>query len=82
VADPDNEVAEYAIILRPDVQGVGLGRRMMEKVVRYCRERGTKLIEGHVLPDNERMLNLVRSLGFETRLDVPNGEVVVRLPLT
>lgn len=81
VFDPDNTRAEFAIIVRSSIQGLGLGRALLEKLIRYCRKRGTGEIVGHVLPDNRAMLGLARSLGFESHPDPEEGIVVVRLPL-
>jgi acetyltransferase len=67
VADPDNIRAEFAILIRSDVKGQGLGYRMLEKMIAYCRARGTKRIVGQVSGDNQRMLELVRTLGFSLR---------------
>lgn len=81
VADPDNTEAEFAIIVRSDMKGQGLGHALMEKAIRYCRDRGTGAIVGQVLPDNHRMLALAESLGFAKRHD-PEAEVIeVRLEL-
>jgi acetyltransferase len=79
--DLHNETAEYAILVRSDVKRQGLGRRLMEKMVRYCRSRGTRQIVGQVLYHNKGMLDLVRSLGFESKkmLDEDIVEVVLDL---
>ena len=54
----------------------------MEKVIRYCRERGTGAIVGQVLPENHRMLGLAERLGFErSRVNLEEGVVEVRLDL-
>ena len=82
VADPDNSEAEFAIIVRSDMKGEGLGRALMEKVIRYCRARGTGSIVGQVLPDNRRMLALAERLGFTKRLHADGSVVEVRLPLS
>ena len=37
---------------------------MMERIIRYARERGVGEIYGEVLADNHRMLRLCRELGF------------------
>jgi acetyltransferase len=74
VFDPDNLRAEFAIIVRSDLKGRGLGRALLDKLIRYCRGRGTGEIVGQVLRRNRRMLDLVKDLGFETR--VLDGEVV------
>ena len=64
-ADPDNENAEYAIFVRSDQQGRGLGLSLMKLIIDYGRRQGTKRIYGQVLVENVRMLALARDLGFE-----------------
>ncbi len=81
VADPNNETAEFAIVVRSDLKGQGLGHALLEKLVRYCRKRGTAEMVGEVLPDNKAMLALAERVGFSRRL-VPDDDVVeVRLNL-
>jgi acetyltransferase len=81
VTDPDNRRAEFAIIVRSDIKGQGLGYTLMDKMIRYCRGRGTGEIVGQVLLTNKAMLDLAQSLGFESHT-LPDAEVVeVRLKL-
>ena len=75
VADPDNVSAEFAVTVRSDLKGLGLGRILMEKLIAYCRLRGTREIVGEALPQNNRIIGLVRKLGFEV---TPTGEEGVR----
>ncbi len=65
IADPDNQRAEYAIIVRKDLTGQGLGRLLMQRILDHARRRGIKEIYGDVLRDNTRMLGLCRELGFD-----------------
>lgn len=65
VLDADNETAEFAIVVRSDMKGLGLGNALLEKMIRYLTSRGTPLIIGQVLKDNQAMLGLARSFGFE-----------------
>ncbi|QLA17613.1 bifunctional acetate--CoA ligase family protein/GNAT family N-acetyltransferase [Desulfolutivibrio sulfoxidireducens] len=62
---PDNSSAEFAIIVRSDQKGHGLGRMLMEKMVRYCRERGTRILSGQALLENAGMQGLAHKLGFD-----------------
>jgi len=64
VSDPDRLRAEFAITVRSDIKGRGLGRILLEKLIRYCREAGIGEIAGQVLHDNHRMLSLAQELGF------------------
>ena len=75
VADPDNQNAEFAIIIRSDLKGMGLGQMLMSKLVDYFRRRGTQRIIGETLPDNHALLDLVRGFGFDTRFE-PSQETV------
>ena len=80
VTDPDNERAEFAIIVSSELKGRGLGHALLDKLVRYCRGRGTRELAGEVLADNTPMLGLAKRLGFETRLG-SDGIVSVSLSL-
>ena len=64
LCDPDNQDAEFAIIVRSDLKGGGLGRRLMDKLIGHLRTRGTQRLVGTVLAENQRMLQLARELGF------------------
>jgi acetyltransferase len=37
VADPDNVEAEFAVAVRSDMKGRGLGGLLMQKLIGYCR---------------------------------------------
>jgi len=71
IADPDNIEAEFAILLRSDLHRRGLGRLLLDKMVRYCTARGTHRLTGLALHENRAMAALARSLGFvvETQSD-------------
>ncbi|MFX5578627.1 GNAT family N-acetyltransferase, partial [Acinetobacter baumannii] len=79
-ADPDNENAEYAVFIRSDMQGRGLGITMMRLIIDYAREQGTKRIYGQVLNENHRMLALARDLGFVVSAD-PDDHSLQRVVL-
>lgn len=79
--DVNNTNAEYAILVRSDLKGHGLGRVLMEEMIDYCRKRGTRYFVGQVLTDNRPMLALCEQLGF-SRKYLPEEEVFeVTLPL-
>jgi acetyltransferase len=64
-ADADNVEAEFAIIVRSDLKGHGLGAALLTKLIDYCRGRGTLRLVGEVFADNARMLRLARDCGFQ-----------------
>jgi acetyltransferase len=79
--DPDGREAEFAIVVSSALKGQGLGHALLEKMIRYCRARGTREVVGQVLPDNRPMLDLARDLGFASRFLPEEGVVEVRLTL-
>jgi acetyltransferase len=82
VADPDNATAEFGIIIRSDLKGLGLGRLLMHKLIRTLRDQGTERLLATVLPENQRMLTLARELGFvSTGGDVVGGTRALHLDL-
>jgi acetyltransferase len=66
-ADPDNEEAEFAILLRREMTGSGLGPMMMRRIIDYARKRGIRRLHGEVLSDNTPMLRLAAAFGFSTK---------------
>ncbi|MEJ0097208.1 MAG: bifunctional acetate--CoA ligase family protein/GNAT family N-acetyltransferase [Bauldia sp.] len=82
VADPDYTRAEYAVIVRSDVKGTGIGWSLMEHLIAYARAEGLKRLEGTVLAENTRMLEMCRQLGFSVEPDPDNaGSCAVRIDL-
>ncbi len=82
VTDPDNVAAEFAVLVRSDLQGQGLGRLLMSKIIDYCRRQGTREIVGEILGENEDMLRLASRLGFALEPDRETGTIRARLALT
>ncbi|MCW5657705.1 MAG: bifunctional acetate--CoA ligase family protein/GNAT family N-acetyltransferase [Burkholderiaceae bacterium] len=64
VSDPDGIEAEFAIVVRSDLKGRGLGRLLLDKLERYARAQGLQRITGVVLRENEAMLGLAQHVGF------------------
>ena len=81
VTDPDNHDAEFGIIVRSDLKGRGLGHLLLDKMIRYCRSRGTQRLVGDVLAVNAGMLQLARALGFESAHDEDSELVRIALAL-
>ncbi|MBS1221021.1 MAG: GCN5-related N-acetyltransferase [Proteobacteria bacterium] len=81
-ADPDNERAEYSILVDRALMGQGLGNRLMRCIIHYARTRGIQEIYGEVLTENKPMLQMNRALGFAVRSDPDDpGLKHVVLPL-
>ncbi len=68
-SDSIYETGEYAILLRSDLKGRGLGWALMQLIIEYAKSEGLKTISGDVLKENTVMLDMCRQLGFEVKAD-------------
>ncbi|MEJ8571158.1 bifunctional acetate--CoA ligase family protein/GNAT family N-acetyltransferase [Microbaculum marinum] len=81
-SDPDHEKAEYAIMVRSDLKGRGIGWALMELIIEYARADGLRQIHGEVLRGNPMMLQMCRQLGFaEVQSEGDPAVVTVTLSL-
>lgn len=81
-ADPDHENAEFAILVRSDLKGRGLGTCLMKLVIQYGKAEGYRAILGQVLKENRAMLRLCRELGFGIADTAESGIYSVHLALS
>jgi acetyltransferase len=79
-ADPDYENAEYAVLVRSDLKGLGLGWALMRHLIRYARSEGLKSLHGTVLKENATMIQMCKELGFEVLPD-PGDSMVYAVNL-
>ena len=76
-ADAEREAGEYAILLRSDLKGQGLGWALMRLVIAYGQAERFQRIEGQVLAENTTMLDMCKALGFTLRREPDEPEIVV-----
>ena len=81
VADPDNLSADFAIVVRSDLKGLGLGPILFGKLIDYFRSRGTEQLTGDALAQNMGVQHLVRRFGGEVLASSEPGTVGLRLRL-
>jgi acetyltransferase len=81
-ADANYDHGEYAVLVRSDVKGRGLGYLLMRLIIEYARAEGLQTIEGQVLSENTTMLAMCRELGFDVAADPHDPDTcVVKLAL-
>lgn len=81
ISDPDNIDAEFAVLVRSDLKGLGLGRRLLEKLIGYTRDHGLMRLNGITMPNNRGIVTLARKLGFTVDIQLEEGIVSLTLPL-
>ena len=81
-ADANYQNAEYAILVRSDLKGRGIGWLLMQTIIEYARAEGIGRIEGQVLRENTTMLAMCAELGFHIADDPGEpGVKTVTLPV-
>lgn len=78
---PDNSATEFAIVVRSDLKQRGLGRILMEKLIRYAKTRRTKYMIGEALLENKGMSTLAEKLGFDVKKNYDDDVYQFRLLL-
>ncbi|TCS33077.1 acetyltransferase [Paucimonas lemoignei] len=81
VADPDNISAEFAVTVRSDLKGQGLGTILMTKLIGYCHARELQQLVGETLCTNVNLLRLANRFGFSVKTSNDGSTVLLSLPL-
>ena len=67
----DSKRGEFAILVGRFIAGMGLGRHLMRRLVRWARGKQLDELYGDVAEDNAPMLALAQSLGFRREEEAP-----------
>jgi len=65
IADPDVEIAEYAVLITDDWQHKDLGQILTSYCVEIAKEAGIKRLSAETTKDNKAMIAVFRKMGFE-----------------
>jgi acetyltransferase len=79
--DPDRERGEFAVLVRSDLKGTGLGFALVKEIIVYARGLKAKQVFGSVLMENDRMLAMCDELGFRRTGSRESGVIEVTLDL-
>lgn len=78
---PGSREGEFAILVSRYIAGMGLGRQLMRRLVRWAKGKKLERLYGDVLEHNQPMLQLAQSLGFHREHANSPGLVRVALDL-
>ena len=79
--EADGRSAEFSVSLRPEAQGLGLGRAALETVFDAAKDKDYESVWGLIAHDNRAMLSLAHQMGFTLETD-PTNPGVMRAELT
>lgn len=75
-----NNRAEFAVVVRSDLKGRGIGRYLMKVLVDYARTRQVGELYGDILSENAPMAEFMRGLGFHIE-PIPESDAILRASL-
>ncbi|HEV2720390.1 MAG TPA: GNAT family N-acetyltransferase [Thermoanaerobaculia bacterium] len=73
--------AECAFTIADRYHGLGIGTKLLEKLVEVARTRGITQFQAEVLPENQRMLDVFLGSGFDATSRSSEGTVHVTFPI-
>jgi len=80
--DDGDAAAEFGVLVSDKVQGQGLGREMLKRLIEVSRQEQITRIYGDVLAENKEMITLIDSFGFKVyptdRDGVLRGELEIK----
>ena len=65
----DKQSCEFALVVSDQWQGRGIAHQLMSKLMEIARDRNLDKMQGQVLSENSKMLDLVASLNFQITVD-------------
>ena len=77
----DETTAEVAFAVADELQGRGIGTRLLEQLAERAGAAGIERFVAQVLPGNAAMLGVFRDAGFEVVRELEGGEIEVRFPI-
>jgi GNAT superfamily N-acetyltransferase len=77
----DTNVGEVAILVEDRFQSQGLGRALFDRLTREAESQALRRLQLFILPDNRRMLNILRPDKFPMQRQYREGMLKVELSL-
>ena len=77
---PDNSIAEFGMMVSSQLKQQGIGFLLLQKMVDYTRERGSKILYAETMRENLGMQALARKVGMQVE-NIPDEPQSVKLIL-
>ena len=71
----DKRSCEFALVVSDQWHGKGIAHHLMRNLMEVARDRELEVMEGQVLGENKKMLELMESLNFEIEIDPEDRSV-------
>jgi acetate---CoA ligase (ADP-forming) len=77
----DESAAEAAFAVADELQGRGIGTRLLERLAALAAEQGIERFVAEVMPENRAMLGVFEGVGLEVTRELDGGEFEVQFPI-
>jgi acetate---CoA ligase (ADP-forming) len=77
----DPSTAEAAFVVADEEQGRGIGTRLLEQLAARAAQTGVSRFVAEVMAENQAMLSVFTSAGFDVVRELEHGEVEVSFPI-
>jgi acetyl coenzyme A synthetase (ADP forming)-like protein len=77
----DPHEAEAAFVVADELQGHGIGTRLLERLAALAADAGVERFVAEVLPANRKMLSVFAEAGFAVRRELDDGVVECTFPI-
>lgn len=81
IAKNDETTADFAMAIRDDFQGMGLGTALLGALIEQARQAGLRAVTAEILAENRSMLEICRRFGFDLQFSGGTDPVEARLDL-
>ena len=65
--------AEVSFVILKDYCGIGIGGKLMQQCISWCKNKNITQIELKVVVDNKRAINMYESFGFKVTGTIPKA---------
>ncbi len=70
---PKRHAAEVAFVVEDAHQGKGIGSHLLEHLAAIAREKGIRIFEAEVLAENQKMMTVLKDMGFRMDRELEYG---------
>ena len=76
---PNPQEAEFALLVRDDFQGRGLGTILLKRLLQFGRDEGINHVNAYMLGSNKGMISVCKLLGFSIKREDDLVKAVINL---
>lgn len=77
IINPDFQTCAFGLVIADEWQRKGIGRHLLESLMKIAKSKQLKVIEGLMLTNNTNMIELMKVMGFDINASKRNKEMLI-----